>query len=75
MMRLVKLTSIEGRDIAIVADEVVGIGKGDYDWDLEKQYGFGGRPTKILMKHFDYSVREDFETVCALVEGVDDEID
>lgn len=71
-MRLIKLTSIEGRDIAIVADEVVGIGKGDYiDWELEKQYGFGGRPTRIIMKNFDYSVREDFETVCALVEGVE----
>ena len=73
-MRLIKLTSIEGRDIAIVADEVVGIGKGDYiDWELEKRYGFAGRPTRIITKHFDYSVREDFETVCALMEGVDDE--
>lgn len=74
-MRLIKLTSIEKRDIAIVADEVVSIEKGDYlDWELRKQYGFEGRPTRIIMKHFNYSVREDFETVCALVKGVDDEI-
>lgn len=73
-MRLIKLTSIEKRDVAIVADEVVSIEKGDYiDWELEKRYDFAGRPTRIIMKHFNYSVREDFETVCALVKGADDE--
>lgn len=72
-MRLIKLTSIEKRDIAIVADKVVSIEKGDYDWELDKRYCFAGRPTRIIMKHFDYSVREDFETVCALVEGANDE--
>lgn len=74
-MKLIRLTSIEKRDIAIVADEVVSIEKGDYiDWELEKRYGFAGRPTIITMKHSNYkSVREDFETVCALVEGADDE--
>lgn len=75
-MRLIKLTSIEKRDIAIVADKIVSIEKGDYiDWTLERQYDFEGRPTRIIMKHFNYSVREDFETVCALVKGVDDETD
>ena len=75
-MRLIKLTSIEKRDIAIVADEIVSIEKGDYiDWTLGKQYDFEGQPTRIIMKHFNYSVREDFETVCALVKGVDDETD
>ena len=75
-MRLIKLTSIEKRDIAIAADEIVSIEKGDYlDWTLRKQYGFEGQPTRIIMKHFNYSVREDFETVCALVKGVDDETD
>lgn len=69
-MRLIKLTSIEKRDIAIAADEIVSIEKGDYiDWELEKRYGFEGQPTRIIMKHFNYSVREDFETVCALVSG------
>ena len=75
-MRLIKLTSIEKRDIAIVADEIVSIEKGDYiDWELEKRYGFGGQPTRIIMKHFNYSVREDFETVCALVKGAKYETD
>ena len=74
MMRLIKLTSIEKRDVAIVADEVVSIERGDYiDWELEKKYGFEGQPTDIIMKHYSYSVREDFETVCALIEGADDE--
>lgn len=73
-MRLIKLTSIEKRNIAIIADEIVSIEKGDYiDWELEKRYGFAGCPTRIIMKNFNYSVREDFETVCALIEGVDNE--
>ena len=73
-MRLIKLTSIEKRDIAVVADEVVSIERGDYtDWELKEKYGFEGRPTRIVMKHFNYSVREDFETVCALMKGADDE--
>ena len=72
-MRLIKLTTMEKRDIAIVADEVVSIEKDDYDWDLEKKYGFAGRPTNIIMKHYGYTVREDFETVCALVEGTENE--
>ena len=78
-MRLIKLTSIEKRDIAIVADEVISIERGDYfggdyiDWESEKTCDFKGRPTRIIMKNFNYAVREDFETVCALVEGANDE--
>ena len=78
-MRLIKLTSIEKRDIAIVADEVISIERGDYfggdyiDWESEKKCDFEGRPTRIIMKNLNYAVREDFETVCALVEGADDE--
>ena len=73
-MRLIKLTSIEGRDIAIAADEVMSIERGDYtDWEMEKMYGFVGRPTGITTKRFNYSVREDFETVYALMKGTDDE--
>ena len=73
-MKLIRLTAIEGRAIAIVPNEIMSIEKGDYiDWELEKKYGFAGRPTRIIMKNFNYSVREDFETVCALMEGVDDD--
>ena len=73
-MILIKLTSIEKRDVAVAVDEVVSIERGDYiDWELGKKYDFVGRPTRIIMKKFNYSVREDFETVCALVEGADDE--
>ena len=73
-MRLIKLTSIEKRDIAVVADEVMSIERGDYlDWELEHRYNFTGRPTRIIMKQFNYSVREDFETVCALMKGTSDE--
>lgn len=69
-MRLIKLTSIEGRDIAIVANDVMYLERGDYlrNSGLEK-YGFQGRPTRVIMKNFNYSVREDFETVCTLVEA------
>ena len=73
-MKLIRLISIEKRDVAVVVDEVVSIERGDYiDWELEKKYGFAGRPTRIIMKNFNYSVREDFETVCALMEGADNE--
>lgn len=75
-MRLIKLTSIEKRDIAVVADEVISIERGDYSgWELKEKYDFEGRPTRIIMKNYNYSVREDFETVCALMEGADDEHD
>lgn len=69
-MRLIKLTSIEKRDIAIVADEVASIERGNYT----DKYELKGKPTRIILKHNDiYSVREDFETVCALVEGIKNE--
>ena len=73
-MQLIRLTSLEKRDIAVVADEVISIEKGDYlDWELEQKYDFSGRPTRIVLKHHNYAVREDFETVCALMKGADDE--
>lgn len=71
MMKLVRLTSIENRDIAVVADKVISIEKENYlGWE---KYGFSGRPTRIVMKHYSYDVREDFETVCALMEGTDND--
>ena len=73
-MRLIKLTSIEKRDIAVVADEVVSIERGDYiDLELMKKYGFRGRTTIVILKHHNYAVREDFETVCALMKGASDD--
>ena len=75
-MKLIRLTSIEKRAIAIVADEVLSIEKGDYlDFALEQKYNFRERPTRVLLKHYNYVyvVREDFETVYALMKGVDDE--
>ena len=73
-MKLIRLTSLEKRDIAVAADEVISIEKGDYlDWELEQKYGFRQRPTRVILKHHNYAVREDFETVCMLIEGADDE--
>lgn len=73
-MKLIKLTTLEKRDIAIVADEVVSIEEEDYlDWELERKYDFRERPTRIILKHHVFVVREDFETVCALMKGADDE--
>lgn len=73
-MKLIRLTSLEKRDIAVVADEVISIEKGDYlDWELEQKYNFRGRPTRIVLKHHNYAVREDFETVYALMKGAYDD--
>ena len=72
-MRLIKLTSIEKRDVAIVADEVVSIERGDYVSRFEREYNFDGCPTRVILKNGKYTIREDFETVCALVEGADNE--
>ena len=73
-MKLIKMTTLEKRDIAVVADEVISIEKGDYlDWELEQKYDFRQRPTRVILKHHNYAVREDFETVYALMKGVDDE--
>lgn len=68
-MKLIKLTTLEKRDIAIVADEVVSIEKDNY---LEK-YDLRQRPTRIILKHGNYVVREDFETVYALMKRIKDE--
>lgn len=74
-MKLIRLTSLEKRDIAVAVDEVISIEKGDYlDWELEREYDFWERPTRIVLKHHNYAVREDFETVYALMKGADDEL-
>jgi hypothetical protein len=70
-MRLIKLTSIENRKIAIVVDEIMSVERGDYIF--EREYGFNGYPTRVFLKNFKYSVRENFETVCMLIEGADDD--
>jgi hypothetical protein len=75
-MKLIRLTSIENRKIAIVVDEIMSVEKGDYISEHDRdgrEYGFSGCPTRVFLKNFKYSVREDFETVCMLIEGADDE--
>lgn len=74
-MKLIRLTSIENRKIAIVVNEIMSIERGDYisEYDKDGEYGFNGYPTRIFLKNFKYSVREDFETVCMLIEGADDD--
>ena len=77
-MKLIRLTSIENRKIAIVVDEIMSVEKGDYisEYDRDRrEYGFNGCPTRVFLKNFKYSVREDFETVCMLIEGADDDSD
>lgn len=74
-MKLIRLTSIENRKIAIVVNEIMSVERGDYisEYDRDgREYGFNGCPTRVFLKNFKYSVREDFETVCALVEGADE---
>ena len=75
-MKLIKLTSLEKRDIAIVVDEIMSVEKGDYISEYNRdgyEYSFNGCPTRVFLKNFKYSVREDFETVCMLIEGADDD--
>lgn len=75
-MKLIRLTAIEGRAIAIVLSEIMSIEKGDYisEYDRDgREYGFNGCPTRVFLKNFKYSVREDFDTVCKLIEGADNE--
>ena len=72
-MRLIELTSIEKRQIAICVNEIVSIERGDYVPSFEREYNFSGCPTRVILKNGKYTVREDFETVCALVEGADNE--
>lgn len=67
-MKLIRLTAIDGRAIAIVPSEIVSIEKGDF---IDK-FGFRGLPTRVVLKLFNYTVREDFDTVCKLIEGIDD---
>lgn len=63
-MKLIKLTAIEGRAIAIVPSEIVSIEKGNF---IDK-YGFRGIPTRVILKLLNYTVREDFDTVYKLIE-------
>ncbi len=72
-MKLIELTSIEKRRIAICINEIVSIERGDYVSSFEREYGFSGCPTRVFLKNGKYTVREDFKTVCALVEGADNE--
>ncbi len=71
-MKLVKLTTIDKTDIAVVADEIIGIEKGDYaDWQIRNDYKFYGRITKVVTKRGNYSVRESFEEVCDFLEELE----
>lgn len=69
-MTLIKLTAIEGRAIAIVPSEIMSVEKGDFMEEWDNKYGFRGIPTRVILKLFNYTVREDFDTVCRLIEGV-----
>lgn len=72
-MRLIELTSIERRRIAVCVNEIVSIERGDYISRFERDYDFDGCPTRIILKNGKYTVREDFDVVCNLIQGVDDE--
>lgn len=72
-MRLIELTSIEKRRIAVCVNEIVSVERGDYVSRFEREYGFGGCPTRIILKNGKYTVREDFDVVCGLIEGAEDE--
>ena len=73
MMRLIELTSIEKRRIAVCVNEIVSIERGDYISRFERDYDFDGCPTRIILKNGKYTVREDFDMVCDLIKGADDE--
>ena len=72
-MKLVKLTTIFKKDIAVVADEIISIEKGDYaDVSIQRDYNFCGRITKVVTKRgCTYPVRESFEEVCDFLEELD----
>lgn len=72
-MRLIELTSIERRRIAVCVNEIVSIERGDYISRFERDYDFDGCPTRIILKNGKYTVREDFDVVCDLMKGADDE--
>lgn len=74
-MKLIRLTTIERRAIAIVPSEIVSIEKGNFMERCENDYGFRGAPTRVILKQLNYSVEEDFDTVRKLIEGADDETD
>lgn len=70
-MRLIELTSIEKRRIAVCVNEIVSVERGNY----ESRYGFGGCPTRVNLKNGQYIVREDFDMVCGLIKGEDEAYD
>ena len=72
-MRLIELTSIEKRRIAVCVNEIVSIERGDYESSYEREYDFGGCPTRVNLKSGKYTVREDFDVVCDLIKGADNE--
>ena len=72
-MRLVELTSIEKRRIAVCVNEIVSVERGDYVSSFEREYGFSGCPTIVNLKNGKYTVRENFDVVCSLIKGVDNE--
>lgn len=71
-MKLIRLTAIEGRAIAIAPSEIVSIEKGDFMEGWDKGHHFRGAPTRVILKLFNYSVEEDFDTVRKLIEEADD---
>lgn len=72
-MRLIELTSIEKRRIAICVNEIVSIERGDYESYFKREYGFNGCPTRVILKNGKYTVREDFDMVCDLIKGTNNE--
>lgn len=72
-MKLIKLKTIEGRTVAIALSEIMSIEEGDYMARWENNYGFSGEPTRVILKQFNYTVKEDFDTVCKLIEGAGNE--
>ena len=73
-MRLIELTSIEKRRIAVCVNEIVSIERGDYVPSFEREYDFDGCPTRVNLKNDKYTVREDFDVVCNLIKGVNNEM-
>ena len=72
-MKLIRLTAIEGRAIAIAPSEIVSIEKGDFMEGWDNGHRFRGAPTRVILKQLNYSVEEDFDTVRKLIGGADDE--
>ena len=72
-MRLIELTSIEKRRIAVCVNEIVSVERGDYEPIFAREYGFDACPTRVNLKNGKYIVREDFDVVCDLIKGAEDE--